>query len=176
MASWDDRFEQIYRELYPRIVAYLRQFFPNPEDAREVAQNAFQRVWEHGDIYGTPESDEAMVKTIARRLALNKIRSGRAQKRDVPLISIDEAPIVSTQTPDPEQALGEKEKLQRIADAIEQLPPRWRICVLHRLAGLSYKEIAALLDTSVDSVKACLYEARQRLGLLLGKDAEGFKP
>ena len=74
--------------------------------------------------------------------------------------------------PDPEEEFIRKEKMQRLNEAVENLPPHYRIMlVLRHQENLSYEEIADSLDIPLGTVKARIHRAREMLkSSLKGKD------
>ena len=70
--------------------------------------------------------------------------------------------------PNPESILITRELRSRIQDAIEQLPPRCKIIFkLIKEDGLSYKEVASIMEISVKTVDTQLYLALKKLAHLL---------
>lgn len=172
----DIRFERLYRAYYDRIVRFIVATFSfSLEEARDLSQETFKRVYQHMDTYA-PDSDEAYLKTVARNVVLNEIRRRNTLRHGEHTTSIDEAVAVpDKQSAGPEKALSRRETVARIREAIQSLPPRPRACMLLFLQGLSYKDMAARLCVTVDAVKACLYEARKRLRVLLADDLNGLE-
>src|SRR5690242_10334485 len=86
--SRDERLEQLLR-YYPGLCRYfVRMGFPK-EDARDLAQEVFVRVYDHLDAY-RGESKWNYLATTARRLALNTLRSNDAAKRSAPEFSLND--------------------------------------------------------------------------------------
>ena len=73
---------------------------------------------------------------------------------------------------DPEHLYVKNEKMRQLADAIETLPPHYRVMiVLRHQQDLSYEEIASTLDVPLGTVKARIHRAREMLKTrLAGKD------
>jgi RNA polymerase sigma factor (sigma-70 family) len=69
------------------------------------------------------------------------------------------------------RAAYEKERREALAQGIQELPPQMRQVLALRIEReLKHREIAAVLRISVDTVKAHLFQARQRLRAVLGED------
>lgn len=162
---------------------FARRGFP-PEDCRDLTQETFLKA--HRGLARFRE--DAHVKTWILRIATNvwknALRSGQAMKRAARTVSLDDdgvgevgveataaAPGVQAAvaaSPLEETLRTEEQRLLR--EAVGDLPPRMRRCVLLRIDhGLKYREIASILQVSVDTVKTQLFQARQRLKDRLGE-------
>jgi RNA polymerase sigma-70 factor (ECF subfamily) len=174
-----DESEERYLRLLPyydRLVAFIRQLGFEHEDARDLAQDVFVRVLEHRDDY-RGEAKWNFLEQVARRLAYNAIRDGKAAKRHgimVPEEALLDRP--DPHSPRPEAVVLRKEVGQRLRDAIDQLDEGQRICVEYfYIAELSYKEICPLLGISEPALKSRLNAARARLKELLGEEPKGWR-
>jgi RNA polymerase sigma-70 factor (ECF subfamily) len=177
MANNVERFEELYRLYFDRTVALLISFGFSREDARELAQDTFVRVYEGMATY-RGEARWAYLKTTATRLALNKIRDIHAQKRDASLTtSADDTvvDIVDEKTPSPEALAIQRERVDRMYAAVQKLPDAIRACLLLYLAGHHYREIATTLGISGTMVKSRLHEARLHLIKLMNEDVKGIE-
>ena len=155
---------------YDRIVAYLvhRFHFPD-EEARDIAQDAFLRVLVREE---KPIRPWLFLKTAAHNRAVNVIR-GKIGHRKTGGKSVDELPHLadmflrdfwsSEAPPSPEDLAARNEELAGVAKAIEKLPDSLRRCLLLRMDGLSYNEIAVALQITVDAVRTRLRDAKRLL-------------
>ena len=121
---------------------------------------------------------------IARNLRANEIRGIRAAKRDgiaVPLLEESDpetedpgrkAPPLAAAGPSPEEETLRKEQVAALRAAVATLPPQMRRCVQLRIGQeRKYREIAEILGTSLDVVKAQIGQAKLRLRDLLREGA-----
>ena len=181
----DARFQELYQKYYRSVVAFFVRRGFSREEARDLAQDTFVRVYRGMGTY-RGDGDWSFVQTTARRIAINEIRSRTTQSRSAKLTPLDE-PLAQTVTKDPwtgapphstETELVEQEedarRRERLKQAIANLPDRLRGCLLLRLQGLSYHEITVTLRLSMDTVKTRLNEARNRLRVQLGEEPEGL--
>jgi RNA polymerase sigma-70 factor (ECF subfamily) len=161
-----EQFERLYRRYFQRTVGFIMSFGVSKEDARDLAQETFVRVYLSMDKYRR-EAEWAYIQTIARRLTLNKFRDDAARKRDASLTvsADDELANVPDKTPSPEDLAVAHESLAQAHTGVQELPKTKQDCVLLALGGHSYAEIAAILGISVGMVKSRLHEARQDLKL-----------
>jgi RNA polymerase sigma-70 factor (ECF subfamily) len=153
-------------ERYKRpVLDFVYRMIGDPDAAQDVAQEVFVRVW-RGIGRFTHRQDAAFSSwlfQIARNACIDVIRR---QARD-PLHAVAAAPVVLEQSPSPNSTANDvaaREIGERVAAAVTSLPEDQRTVVaLAEYEGLSYKEIAAVMNCSVKSVEAYLYRARQTL-------------
>jgi RNA polymerase sigma-70 factor (ECF subfamily) len=96
-------------------------------------------------------------KRIATHVPLEEVVS------QAPDLGFEAAPFTDPQ-PSPMEALLEKEKLDRLREALQELPEQMRRCVqLRVMKGVSQQEIAAIIGISVNTVKSHLHQAQRIL-------------
>ena len=73
---------------------------------------------------------------------------------------------------DPEALVMQQQAVEKVQRAVQELPTDFReVIILRELEGLSYKEIAAVAGTPIDTVMSRLARARERLQAILGPAA-----
>jgi RNA polymerase sigma-70 factor (ECF subfamily) len=174
MSDEDDRnFQDLY-QYYRRVVYFFKQRGFSEEDARDLAQKVYIRVYKGMDTYRAEAKWNYLEKT-ARRLAINELRDAAAKKRSAVMVSDDALIIVGDSHVVPaDVALQRRETLEMIGAAIEQIPSDQKACLLLYAQGFSYQEISRRLGVPESGVKSRLHDARNRLRLLLGDELEGF--
>lgn len=133
-------------------------------DAQDVVQDACIRAFRAFDQFRGGDA-RAWLLTIVRNVSLswNKSRKGTLELDD------------DLQEPgddqlDPQAILLRAADVQRVREAIEQLPVDLRsVIVLREMEGLSYKQIAAAMEMPIGTVMSRLARARQRLGVMLAE-------
>jgi RNA polymerase sigma-70 factor, ECF subfamily len=132
----------------------------NPEDAADVAQDAFVRAWT-----GLPEfRRESQFRTWLYRIVINLCinRSPRLRK-DLDALTHDEFP----ELPSPETVTARVEQRElhaMVHREVERLPEQYRLLISLRYQHeLTYEEIASLLDLPLGTVKTGLFRAKERL-------------
>ena len=169
----DEQFEELFR-YYPAVVKLLRNLGFDSEDARDLAQQVFVRVYEHMDAY-RGESKWAYLQQVTRRVAYNENRDRHAGKRHGTTIPTEEIlDLEDTHVPPPDAVLQSKEDTERVRHAIERLPPKDQTSIRLQLAGYSLEEIAPVIGTTASALKSRLNGVRKRLRELLGDDLEGL--
>jgi RNA polymerase sigma-70 factor (ECF subfamily) len=173
--------EMAYRRLlgkYERAVFNIcLKMVRDREEARDLAQDAFIKVFSMLDRYNPSFAFSNWLFKITSNLCIDSMR-----KRRVDTLPMDE-PIRSAKgeyerqyaspTATPDKVLLKKEKMKLLARAIDELPPHYRIMiVLRHQEGLSYEEIAETLEVPLGTVKARIHRAREMLKTRL--DGEDF--
>ena len=159
-----DRTRYFDESLWPHLrAAYnvARWIVRNDHDAEDVVQESFVKAFLslEGFRGGEPR---AWLLTIVRNTALTLLRRRRADPATTWNESVPE-PV--DRASGPEGQLLKDARQQRVRNAIDQLPEEFReTLVLRELEGLSYKEIAAVLDVPIGTVMSRLARAR---GLLV---------
>jgi RNA polymerase sigma-70 factor (ECF subfamily) len=142
-------------------------------DVDDVAHQTFIRVWKFAHRYEPTARFTSWLLTITRNIVLNEIR----YRSRHPTVSLD-AQTDPDRPPDPgppdlasnrpDQALLQSELQVAIEEALQKLPENQRTAlVLRTYENLPYEEIAAVLETSVGSVKSLLFRARTSMRELL---------
>jgi RNA polymerase sigma-70 factor (ECF subfamily) len=138
----------------------------NMEDAHDVAQQVFIRIWKSAARYQPSAKFSTWMFTILRNLAFNEHRR-RSRHRVDSLDAAAEAyglEIPDTGVKSADSILSQQELEQAIDDAIQSLSENQRMAVsLRKFQDLSYEEIADVMETSVSSVKSLLFRARAEL-------------
>jgi RNA polymerase sigma-70 factor, ECF subfamily len=173
-------FSRLHQGFHAKIRFYFHgKGFP-PDECEELAQEVFLRAFAaiHGFAFRSPFG--VWLLEIAHNLWANEIRALKARKRDGIAVPLQEesdpdsdgrgrtAPALVADGPSPEEAALRKERSAALHAAVATLPPQMRRCVLLRIEqDLKYQEIAEVLRTSIDGVKAQLGQAKVRLRALL---------
>ena len=125
--------------------------------AEDAAQEAFIRAWQHLASYQPRSPFRNWVYRIAANVALDVLR------REKETVDVDAVPVAAPGL-GPEAALIEKERAERVRQAVLALPPASRaVLVLREYEGLSYQEIAYTLDIPMGTVMSRLNYARNRI-------------
>jgi len=164
----DEVFEHLYRHYYRRVMRYLVEVFRlSRDDADDVAQDVFLRVFAVGDQY-RGESEWSFLQTVATRVVLNRVRASHTLKRGsyAPHRPVTEADLPSNTSDEPapqEKLFAAGEAAARLYEAMEHLSPPSRAVLLLQLSEFDTKEIAHSLGVDETTVKMRLHDARKRL-------------
>jgi len=169
----DDKFERLI-PYYNRVITFMRSRGFSREDARDLTQEVFLRVYQNVDKY-RGDARWAYLQTTARNVVYNAIRDLHAQKREGIHVSDEALTTMPDDRVDPADVRTvHGEELDRLYRAVERLDVRERPCVRLYLDGMSYEEIGKSLNVGVSTVKSRLNQARKRLREMLDEDLEGF--
>lgn len=146
----------------------------NAEDAEDVAQEVFIQVYRSIDQFKGDARLSTWIYRITTTKALDHIRSRRRKKRFAFITSLfgpnDELVHEPVDFQHPGVALDRKEQAALLFQTINQLPDNQKVAfTLHKTEGLSYQEIADVMQLSVSAVESLLFRARQNLRKLLEK-------
>ena len=170
----EDNFHRLFDRHYAQILRFFRRKGFDTEDCRDLTQETFVSVYKGLRELRQDEQFESWLFAIAHNVWCRMIERLSAQKRSLRPLSLEEgsesedessiADRIADGSADPFTVTLEKEKLEKLSEALEHLPQQMRrcmqLCVVHQL---SYVEIAALMDISVNTVKAHLHQARKVL-------------
>lgn len=135
----------------PALRAYLHSRFPQLQDADDVIQETYSRVWRE-KMSGSIRHVRAFMFTAARNVALDLFR--RRQTVQLEPLTQSEATNVVKEEPSAAEAIHQRQELEILAQAVQTLPLRCRqVIMLRYLKGYSYKEIATTLGVSPETVK-----------------------
>jgi RNA polymerase sigma-70 factor (ECF subfamily) len=148
------------------LLAYIRRFIPDPDDARDLLQDVWLQILKKGHTYAGTGSLLGWILSIARNSCLSTLR--RAERRNTLQPTTEHAAdfwarqVSEASSP---HRLAELSELRRDLDcAIASLAPRQREVVIMRLVeGLSTHETAAQLRCSTGTVKGTLFRAKRQL-------------
>jgi len=152
------------------ITNYLYRFLNDYEEAVDLAQETFVRVYFAIDRYHTQFAFSTYIYRIATNLAISEIRR-RKRRRLLSLTGLfqneaDEA--VEFQPPDQkplaDTVMVDEERDQTIARAIAALPEKYRIPIILRdIEGRSYDEVADIMGLGLGTTKSRISRARALL-------------
>lgn len=175
-------FQRIFEVYYDRVRYFFLRRGLAPERSRDLTQETFLRVFQGKGVFGSTGEFEAWLFQIALNVYRNAQRAEHAAKRSIYEESLD-AWMKQHQEGIPERdedawknpldRFLEQEQRLLLAEALGKLPAQMRRCMVLRIHHeLKYREIAERVDISVETVKAHLYQGRQRLQELLNRPRE----
>lgn len=172
----EEAFNRLVLKHQQRAFNIALRFLGNPEDAEEVAQDAFVKAHRSLKLFRGEASFQTWLYKIILNLARNKHRR-RMRRRGYQTVSLDaprsyeerEAPReVPDERLSPQRYLGDREIQERIQTGLLALATEHRqVIILRHIEGLAYMEIAKILNCREGTVKSRLHRARKELRALL---------
>ena len=174
VAEGDEKaFGIIFHHYRRKIYSYAFHFTGDSNQADELVQEVFLKVWIHRDKVPHVLRFDNWLFTIARNQVFDMVKKMAKEvafRRQVSLLLDPGANPVEDQ-------LLTRENELRLQQALEQLPPRQKlIFTLSRHQGMKHEEIADHLHISRNTVKTHLVQALKTLRGLLHFPAEGWLP
>jgi len=169
-------FEVLFRRFRPRIERFLAPRVFSPEERLDLTQAVFLGIYQGLEGFRGEGSLEGWVLQIAcnvYRKWRDRQPGGKNAVPEIPFADPSEAPEPSatarfpspSATASPLDRIVRREGLEALREAIGELAPKQRQCMELRVyQERSVQEIAAALRISPETVKAHLFQARQRLG------------
>jgi RNA polymerase sigma factor (sigma-70 family) len=147
--------ELLYRRHAAKLYAVCLQYSGNDEEARDILQEGFIKIFENLNSYKFEGSFEGWMRRITVNTALEKFRSSHN------LYRVDD--IDQIQEPDAEPDNSDYAGLEAndLLDIIRELPPKYRMVFnLYAIEGYSHKEISQMVNISEGTSKSNLSRAR----------------
>jgi RNA polymerase sigma-70 factor (ECF subfamily) len=169
----EEIFRQIFNIYYRKVHSFFaKRGFP-ADECQDLVQETFLKVHRGLPSFRCEARFETWLFQITANLYRNTLRSQSTQKREAQEVSLDEGSELEPEAGGVADSTGESGALSSVlADersrvlnhALAELPSQMRRCVELRVhQDLRYREIADLMQVSIDTVKAHLYQARQQL-------------
>ena len=167
--SSEVEFNQIYEEFKPRILNYLSRL-AGQQEAEDILQEVFEKASRGLKNFKSESKLSTWLYRIATNTAIDRMRSP-SFRRSSDRTSLD----TDTETEDKnvwsghtkahiDQTVIRKEMSECVREFIERLPSEYRtVILLKELEGFKNKEIADILQVSLDTVKIRLHRARAML-------------
>lgn len=161
----DAAFRQFYEAAAPAILAFLLRMLPDRFQAEDVLQDAMVIAWNKaGDFDPARAAAKTWITTIARRRAIDVIRSGR--RRDT-VMHDDAANIrdsLSAGDGEAEPQLESSATAMRLANCFGELNPDAAVCIRFAYVdGFTFSEVAARVSCSVNTVKSWVRRGLRKL-------------
>lgn len=161
-----ETFKQRFLTFHPKLYRIALALVESPEDAEDILQEAYAKLWSKRDSLEAVQQPEAFAVTIVRNLCLDFLRSPRTNNRSEPLETV----ILHCED-SPERQVETRDQLRQVVRLIQELPPNQRQVI--RLRGMedcSMEEIAEITGFSSANVRTLLSRARKYIKDKLKKE------
>ena len=166
-AGSETAFSELYTLMGTRLLKFAASLLHSREIAEEVIEDVFIKLWANRVKITAIDNLPVYLYVSVKNLSLNKMSERARQLLTRPFDGIE--PELEALTDDPYSLLITAEMLSRMNHAINMLPPRCKmIFKLVREDGLRYKEVAEILNISVNTIDAQMAIAVQRIASALG--------
>jgi RNA polymerase sigma-70 factor, ECF subfamily len=148
-----DAFEALVRRHQAAVYRVALRMLGSSADADDVTQDTFLRAWRALSRYRGDSALTTWLYRIVTRRCLDVIGHRR------PTVAIEDDH--RDERGDPVAAVEQRERLRAVARQIQALPADQRAAlVLREFEGLSYEEVAGVLETTVPAIKGRIHRAR----------------
>jgi RNA polymerase sigma-70 factor (ECF subfamily) len=176
----DYDFKKIYDKYHPVILRYLTRI-AGPDEAEDIAQDVFEKANKSLGRFHGKSKLSTWIYRIATNTAVDRSRSA-IYKHAKEHIAIEDNACRELQDVTEDRAANstdqlviQKEMRECINEYIDKLPAAYKtVIVLSELEGLSNKEIAEILNISLDNAKIWLHRARTKLREVLNSACEFY--
>ena len=171
-----DAFEQLVRAYDHSVLRLAMNLLRSPEDARDVYQEAFLRVYKNIHSFRFDCSFHTWLYRIVTNICLDYLRKRKVRKEEGSVVETADGPVDRMESfeedsahADPERSLWNRQLGRRIESALSDLTPRERMVFeLRHYQGLRLRNIGEMLGTSEEAAKNCLFRATQKMRSVLG--------
>lgn len=162
----------LFRSHRGDVRSYMARILRDADLAEDLTQDAFLRIFATVQAGGRPENLRGYLYRVARNIAVDHLRLQKRRRTGTGPDGVMAA--IPDPHPGAERALIDRERLRVFVQALTALPDRTqRIFILHRLDGLSYRDVAHRMDLSESSVQKHLARALFQVACRLQDYEEG---
>jgi len=171
-----DAFESLVRTYDQSVLRLAMNLLRSPEEARDVYQEAFLRVYKNLNTFRFDCSFHTWLYRIVTNICLDHLRKRKVRKEEPSIVETAEGPIdrmdsfeEESAQADPERTMRNRQLREKIEDALGNLTPRERMVFeMRHYEGLRLRNIGEILGTTEEAAKNCLFRATQKMRAELG--------
>lgn len=143
-----EAYRRLYDEFYPALVVYASTYVASDQVAEDIVQELFVTMWERQVTFISYPAFKSYLYTYIRNAAFNYLKHQDVEGRyaDVLKKNAEEEELM-------DEVVDREEEYRLLFLAIDELPPRCREIFLLSLEGKKNKEIAEMLQVSVETIK-----------------------
>jgi RNA polymerase sigma-70 factor (ECF subfamily) len=169
-------FEQLVSAYDQSVLRLAMNLLRSPEDARDVYQEAFLKVFRNLGGFRFDCSFHTWLYRIVTNICLDHLRKRKVRKEDPAVVETAEGPFdrmdsfeEAAARANPERSMSNRQLRERIEGALHGLTPRERMVFeLRHYQGLRLRNIGEMLGTTEDAAKNCLFRATRKMRSELG--------
>src|ERR1035441_1025036 len=178
-AQWGDAeaFETLVRTYDQNVLRIAMNLLRSPEDARDIYQEAFLRVYKNLHAFRFDCSFHTWLYRIVTNICLDHLRKRKVRKEEPAVVETSDGPVDRMESfeedsahSDPERTVWNRQLKEKIEGALGGLTPRERMVFeLSHYQGLRLRNIGDLLGTSEEAAKNCLFRATRKMRVELDR-------
>ncbi|MBW6501046.1 MAG: sigma-70 family RNA polymerase sigma factor [Bacteroidales bacterium] len=151
-------FNSIILRISRKLFRYAYRVLNNQQEAEDAVQEVCIKLWEMRDRLNQYDSIEALSTTMIRNHSIDLLRRRKAVEYEH-INTIHQYP---GSTPSPQEQMERKESYNIISEIIEKLPPvQCEMIRLRDIDGLTYDEISAKTNQTINNIRVILSRARK---------------
>ena len=168
MAGNKNAFNLLVMRYQHRVAALIARFVQDPQEVEDVAQEAFIKAYRALPLFRGDSAFYTWLYRIAVNTAKNYLvaRSRRPPAQDLEIDEVEPTEIGSVlhEIESPEGSLSTSELKVAIEAALDSLPEELKTAfILREFSGLSYEDIAEVMDCPVGTVRSRIFRAREAI-------------
>lgn len=162
-----DAYEELFKQTFPRLLGYCRLFIHDQNQANDLIQECFIKLWEKHATIKPEQSVESLLFVMLRNRCLNYLRDQKIHgtKESISLVEDSELQhLFQLDFTGKEEMSVEEELMLAIRESIDHLPEKRKMVFLKaKVDGRKNKEIADELAISVKAVEKHLHLAKEQI-------------
>jgi RNA polymerase sigma-70 factor (ECF subfamily) len=162
--------EQFKKDIFPlrgQLLAYARRLLDDKNDAEDVVQEVFLKLWYMRDELDQYNSISALSVKITKHLCLNLLKVNQRTRED-----LDDVVLINENL-SPYYQLEQKDQVEQVLRIIDRLPGlQQTILRMKHVEGFEIEEIAGITGSNAEAVRMNLSRARKKVKELFFKRKE----
>jgi RNA polymerase sigma-70 factor (ECF subfamily) len=147
----------VFDEMRERLMRYLLSIGLSAPDGEEIVQEVFLALFQHLKRGKSRSNLRGWVFRVAHNLAVKRHSARRRDRQNLAEPgAVHAADVFIDPAPNPEDQLAQTQRHAHLQNVLRALPERDRQCLSLRAEGLTYREIAEVLDVSLGAVALSL--------------------
>ena len=152
-------FKQLLLPLYPRLQRVALRLLGNAEDAEDMVQEVYMKLWSKRDALPDVKDVEAYCVTLTKNMCIDRLRMAEVEKANV-----DEVPTMLAATDDVEAQVERRDAVEQVKQIIGTLPEhQQQVITLRDMEDCSFEEIAEQTGLTAVNVRMLLSRARRTI-------------
>ena len=152
-------FKQLLLPLYPRLQRVALRLLGNTEDAEDMVQEVYMKLWSKRDALLDVKDVEAYCVTLTKNMCIDRLRIAEAEKEDM-----DEVPIMLAETDDVEAQVERRDAVEQVKQIIGTLPEhQQQVITLRDMEDCSFEEIVEQTGLTAVNIRMLLSRARKTI-------------